>query len=128
MTFLLHLNIKTNKYICRSNKDNKSIFSIHPNKNPSISHVRSIYDNCSKLPTKTKENMYKSYFIDGEAVEKYIDIVEKLENTLNPQSLHKQNIDEIRSRLIAFATNHSLIYVMMMVDFIFCRIRYCLKI
>jgi hypothetical protein len=66
--------------------------------------------------------MYKSYFVDGEAVEKYIDTVEKLENTLYPKN------NELQGRIIAFATNHSLIYVMMMVDFIFCRIRYCLKI
>jgi hypothetical protein len=61
---------------------NKGIFQIHPKVPVSIAHARESYNICryvhhpSYKPTKDD---YAIHGVDGEMVEKYIDVVERLE-------------------------------------------------
>ena len=54
---------------------------IHP---VSIYEARVAFDVCSKLPTQQKEANYYAHGVDGTNTEKYLEIVESLENTLYP--------------------------------------------
>jgi hypothetical protein len=54
------------------------------NKNVGLNEAREAYEHCSKLTGNQKEACYLAFGIDGEAVEKYLQTVETLEDTLYP--------------------------------------------
>jgi hypothetical protein len=115
MSFLLQrystIPKKVNIFIPHSIKDNKPIFNIGKNDVvTSISNARDVYNNCSKLSRTRRKDMYVSYNLDEEAVEKYIEIVENLENTLYPQE-H-----------FCFSTSYYCFCLMNLINFLICKI------
>jgi hypothetical protein len=65
----------------------KPIFNIYNNgsNQVSIRDARETYDLYSKAHLNSKYDYYLAHGVDGKNVEKYIDIVEKLEKALYPQ-------------------------------------------
>jgi hypothetical protein len=73
--------------VCRNKKLDKAIFDLHQNGSNTVSirDARETYDLYSKAPLNSKYDYYLAHGVDGKNVEKYIDIVEKLEKALYPQ-------------------------------------------
>jgi hypothetical protein len=73
------------RVICHNNNENKAIFDIVANSNNiTLREAREAYDECWDLPDHYKYDCYTVLGVDGKAVEKYLSIIEKLEDTLYP--------------------------------------------
>ncbi len=65
----------------KSVRDRKPIFQSVPHVHISLVQARDAYEMQKSIPKHLTRRVYEEFSIDGEMVDKYIDVVEKLERT-----------------------------------------------
>lgn len=103
--------------VCKSKYNEKAIFDREPFCGEvTMGDAEDAFDACSSLKGTSRQQCYLSFGVDGDKVEKYLFFIKKMNNLLEKESIHSEEVENKTSKKEITYTNS--IWDMIRVNFL----------